>query len=339
MDPTQLLDLDAETAGRKLAALAVLSSRLSKQADLASSAASIRDAVLTGLKSGDPRYLAGAGAVGLGGASLANEALKPKEKRRFSNVLPAAGLGAVMGAAAPTAIAGLSTVANGSDPSKFKPPNQVERVMSRVMSFLTGKALTAPAEVGAKAVETLGTPATALGSDIPQGVADTMRGFKYTTTGGLATGAIRATAPAREMFRGYDALRAKQTPTSGTVLPGVGDNTLRHSMEHIRNATNVNPLTNPGGWLGGHVDQQLAAGQGLPKSTPALGAPTPNWKDRWQTFRGNSSQQLLGGSRAPQHANTLRAAGRSPTRGWMSMIPTGLGLAADAYQQFVAPSQ
>jgi hypothetical protein len=99
----------SEQIGSQLASLAILTARtqLNKTAGLSDFAGGVKDNIIAGIVSGDPRYTAGAGAVGLGGLSAIRESLRPKAKRNWNNTLTAAGLGGIMGGSVPLIAGGL----------------------------------------------------------------------------------------------------------------------------------------------------------------------------------------------------------------------------------------
>lgn len=112
-----------DIAARKLAAMSVfVRSQRSAEAktagvdigkllgDAGAAAKPYVDSAVSGIKNlnlADPLTAGALGAGAMGVGSLASEALQPKERRRWGNVLLNAALGGALGAAAPTAVRGL----------------------------------------------------------------------------------------------------------------------------------------------------------------------------------------------------------------------------------------
>lgn len=330
MNFEELLNVEPDQIGRKLAAVAVLTSRTQKTADLQSIINSIKDRVstagahaVTELTNGNPVYTGAAGALGLGGLSALRETMRPRKDRNYGNALTAAMLGGAAGAAVPM-LGGL----------KDAIPEGIAKTDGVVDKGLQGMA---------------GTVTKAVNST-PVGVNSAL--------GVGATAALRSgypDTPGRALIRGGMAELGK--PSTGPVITGQPNNdAFRDSLDRVR--TSGMDSWNPKRMAEGMVDSHLAAKHGLP-DVQAINAARPtalqpgqspyDGTNRWRSLLTGSAPTMpnQAGARIPlpvlgqnpAHARTVvqglrQNATKAPWSAAASMVPAALGIGSDIYKGF-----
>lgn len=352
MQFSELAALPAEQLSAKLASLAVVQARLRKTgsplAAIGNMASQIKDNIVQGVLSGDPRYTAGVGAAALGGLSGLRELARPARKRQWSNPLMAAGLGGIMGAAIPATLTGLQNIPPTLDLFKPSTPaltEQAGQAIDATAGGLTGT-MGAPAQRAGQALKSVAQqpPVQGLGYDRPLNTAGTALATVPNTLGGAGlTAALRgaksvATLPDRtfggieDALKRVEALPGTQAGPPAAAVTGVDNAAMRTSVEHMRNATNTR---NPISLLAGRIDQQLAARKGHMPYVDGWLKANPGAKVPQQPFTGrplgSPKMPRIGDVRTPASIASLR---RPVRHSGLSLIPLGAGIAADVYNNF-----
>ena len=341
MNFSELLTQDASNISRKFAAQAIVVDRLHKQADLQGIVDAIKTHVTTGLKSGNPLYAGAAGAATLGGLSAVRESMRSKKDRNWGNVLTAAGLGGLGGAAIP-ALSGLGAA---------------------LPTHITGQ----PGETGMleKAISGTASAAHSAAKKLPVG-AGTIGGFGLQQLGS----AMKYPSSVLQAGESAAADAVKQTAASpsgasaavNNVVGGVKPEALNSSLAAVHGSGKGS--WNPLDWARGHMDRQIAARQGLPDiegmkamgvevkpgqspfagnnrlglllgQSPTTAAPKTLYAGSGGHGQASSRVQMpmLGGAQSRQFAQGLQRAAPRPTMmGTLKgNLPTLLGAGLDAY--------
>jgi len=256
--------------------------------------------VLEGAKAGNPLYTGGIGAATLGGLSALREMGKEKERRNWANPLLAGAAGAGLGAAVPL---GLNAVKELSDNSKFKDPG------TDVTKNLDS-ALVAPREPVSSAIKGLGKQVgpslgpVGPGLEYAGGVVKPLLG---TAIGGTVTGKIRHTNNRLNLL-----LDGFENVNDAKFNPEV----KQHLLEQLGEAGNFQSRT--------PVQNPSAAVKAV------LGQKMMDEVNRARMWRGVFDLNLKQMARHKAY-EPLMAHGKVRPGSWLSMIPLGLGMGADAY--------
>lgn len=313
MNFSELLTQDASNISRKFAAQAIVVDRLEKRADVQGIVDAIKSHVTKGLSSGNPLYSGAVGAAALGGASAIRESLRNKKDRNWGNVLTAAGLGGIGGAAIP-ALSGLGAA---------------------VPTHITGQ----PGETGMleKAIGGAASTAHSAAKKLPVG-AGTIGGFglqQLRSMMGYPGAVLQAgeTAAADALHRGAASPNGT-SPTVTNVVGGVKPEDLNRSLAAVQGSGkgSWNPLTQ----MRGHLDRQIAARQGLPEvaTAPAAGASPFAGQNRLKLLMGGKpAGPMIGGDQSRSFVQGLQRAAPRPTMmgALKGNLPTLLGAGLDAY--------
>lgn len=326
----ELVAMDAPAAFRKIAAVAVLARRMSKQAagfgetlgNVGQQLGNFAQHAGQQLQQGNPLYTAGAAGLGFGGLAAAREAMQPAHRRRWSNALLAGGVGAGLGAALPTGVAAAKDLLESATDTKSY--NDNPSIMDQLGRLGAGaQAVGGAAATGLNSLQRgiTGTPSPDDASAVAVG-----RRMPFTAAGAVIGGHHRYFGgKAKQMETGWRAMQAGEN--------AAGHAAAQQAVAHVPGSTlnpatlvnDTNRLTNQGGPMG-YYDRYLAAKSGVPAGG-----------------RFSMRQRLLGaGAMAPERAalsQGILARGKLPgARAGLMPLLLGLGMDGMSYLGSPAPA-